>query len=153
MVGITISSVAYSAKNAGTTISRANCWAPFPKTELTPVGKGWYNESFTYDRLGFAKYLSNSTGATSFDLKPFYHEAFVVSEHKNVQTSKKNVLKSSNGYINSWRIYAGNAEPAVLPYPQNPPYFSVQGTHWEKLNSGKTVKFTTTATACFDKFL
>mgnify|MGYP007061369654 FL=1 len=136
-----------AAVNPGTTISRANCWAPFPKTQLTPTGPGWYNESFTYDRQGFALFMAN---ASESKLKPYYHTAYVVSDQKTSGSNQVTRLKSGNSYITSVRIYAGRAQPALLPYPQTGPYYSVTSTHWEKLNSGSTVQFSTSAKECFD---
>ena len=147
LIGLILANLSLAAVNPGTTISRANCWAPFPKTQITPTGPGWYNESFTYDRQGFALFLANANAST---LAPYYHTAYVVSDQKMTGSNQVTRLTSSNGYITSVRIYAGRAQPALLPYPQTGPYYSVTGTHWEKLNSGSTMQFSTSAKECFD---
>lgn len=149
LAGVFLANIAGAATYPATTISRANCWAPFPKTQLTPTGAGWYNESFSYDRIGFAKYIANSRGA-NYDLKPYYHVAYVVSDQKDSKSAKTTRLTSGASFINSWRVYAGRAKPALLPYPQTGPYYSVTGSHWEKLNSGSTLKYSTFARECFD---
>ena len=150
VIGCSLASISVAANYPGATISRANCWAPFPKSQLTPTGSGWYNESFTYDRTGFAKYLTNSTDATNFDLRPYYHLAYVVSDQKDARSSKVTRLASGSGYTNSWRVYAGRAQPALLPYPQTGPYYSVTGSHRERLNSGIDATYSTFSRECFD---
>lgn len=149
LIGIFLTGISGAATYPATTISRANCWAPFPKTQLTPIGPGWYNESFSYDRTGFPKYLANLQGA-NFDLKPYYHVAYVISDQKDTKSAKVTRLTSGDSFMNSWRVYAGRSQPALLPYPQTGPYYSVSGSHWEKFNSGSTLKYSTYARECFD---
>lgn len=47
---LVLPTLSYSATQPAISISRANCYAPFPNMgDLN--GPGYYNESFSYDRL------------------------------------------------------------------------------------------------------
>lgn len=120
LLGLT--SVCQSAKAPGANVSRANCWAPFFALES---GVGWYNESFTYSKIGRT------------------HKAYVESRQALSGSNRVDVLKSGTGYKTSWRIYAGRTEPT-----SSKNFWHVTGSHSEILDSGMTVKSTTKATGC-----
>lgn len=117
-----VASMAQAASAPGANVSRANCWAPF---FMLDSGTGWYNESFTYSKIGRK------------------HTAYVTSTQALSGSNRVDTLKSGRGYKTSWRIYAGRTEPT-----NSKNFWNVTGTHKEILDNGQTVKSTTRATGC-----
>lgn len=93
------STFSYSATQPAISISRANCYAPFPNIgELN--GPGYYNESLSYDRLFrnhsvrvITTQTSTAVGSGSKRTKVFPSGQFI--------------------YTNTWRGYAGFSDKVL----------------------------------------
>ena len=124
---LVLPTLSYSATQPAISISRANCYAPFPNMgDLN--GAGYYNESFSYDRLFkthsvrvITTQTSNATGSGSKRTKIFPSGQFV--------------------YTNTWRGYAGFTDKILYNW-------KVSGKHEELLDSGQYILKNTSATTC-----
>lgn len=121
------STFSYSATQPAISISRANCYAPFPNIgELN--GPGYYNESLSYDRLFrnhsvrvITTQTSTAVGSGSKRTKVFPSGQFI--------------------YTNTWRGYAGFSDKVLYTW-------KVSGKHEELLDSGQYILKNTSATTC-----
>lgn len=135
LLSSTLISNAFAANTTAVSLSRANCWAPFPNFM---TGTGYHSESLTYDRL-FRNHILQTT--TTQQLKPNNKDWYAAYE-----TILTRILNSSWNYQTTWRSYAGYTDQGN--YAAVGQFWYVQGTHSEKLSTFSYLNSKTTATNC-----